>query len=710
MLAFTFSFDDVVISNFTAGAGNDTWPLRIFAGIRFGLRPDLNATATMMLGVTLLGLGAAYLAMRRSAAAQGGPVALPVAGEVAPSPSGSSSVPDARRRTGLVYDERCLAHRNPPGGVAFGTLPSWATVEAFERPERLSLTRDVLEGSGALAHVEAVPAREATRGGAVPRPHRRPRAAGARGRGGRRARLPRPGRLDGPRHARGGAGGRGRGARRGGRRAGRARLDGAVALVRPPGHHAERDAPMGFCLFNNVAVAARWAQREHGVERVAIVDWDVHHGNGTEEIFYGDGSCCACRSTRTASIPPHTGGLEARGEGPGEGANVNVPLPAGTGDHGYAHAFDHVVAPVVRAFRPQLLLIGAGQDAAATDPLGRMSLTVPGFRALADRAVALAEEVCGGRLVVVLEGGYSLLHLPLANLAIVEALAGLPASFAVDPVGVDVPLALREVERAAVEAAVLAHGPVAPMIHDAHGWWIADAGSPAVLPPLEGDQTRRRGGRRRRLHGPVDGLARARGGARRPRRGAGGRPLRPRPERPQRRLRHRHGALPAHAARALRRRGRRGRGSDARGGDRASDRGLVRGRGRRRVVPARRRARRLHRARPGRRGRRRGRRRRGARARRRRRRGRACDSPVVRGGVFVRAAATVHPARLAFGLRERLLARGARVHEGSRARAMRAAPGGVAVRDRRRRARARAGGGRRRQRGERHAARRCATG
>jgi acetoin utilization deacetylase AcuC-like enzyme len=161
-------------------------------------------------------------------------------------------------------------------------------------------------------------------------------------------------------------------------------------------------------------------------------------------------------------FPAHTGGLEARGEGDGAGANVNVPLPAGTGDDGYLYAFAQVVEPVVRAFRPQLLLIGAGQDAAATDPLGRMSLTVPGFRALADRAVALAAVVCQGRLVVVLEGGYSLLHLPLANLAIVESLAGLPPSFAADPVGVDVPPALRDVERAAVEAAVLAHAVAAP--------------------------------------------------------------------------------------------------------------------------------------------------------------------------------------------------------------------------------------------------------
>jgi acetoin utilization deacetylase AcuC-like enzyme len=134
-----------------------------------------------------------------------------------------------------------------------------------------------------------------------------------------------------------------------------------------------------------------------------------------------------------------------------------VPLPAGTGDDGYAHAFERVVEPVVRGFAPDLLLIAAGQDGSATDPLGRMSITVPGFRALADRAVALAGELCGGRLVAMLEGGYSLLHLPLANHAILEGLAGLPATFSRDPVGIDAPLALRDVERAAVAAAKRAH-------------------------------------------------------------------------------------------------------------------------------------------------------------------------------------------------------------------------------------------------------------
>ena len=148
--------------------------------------------------------------------------------------------------------------------------------------------------------------------------------------------------------------------------------------------------------------------------------------------------------------------LEVRGA---EGANVNVPLPPSTGDEGYAHAFDEVVAPAVRRFAPDLILVGAGQDASATDPLGRMSVNVEGFRALTDkRRRRSAAEVCDSRLVVALEGGYSLMHLPLCNLAILEGLAGLEPYFPVDPIGADVPARLRDVEREAVAAAVAAHG------------------------------------------------------------------------------------------------------------------------------------------------------------------------------------------------------------------------------------------------------------
>ena len=357
----------------------------------------------------------------------------------------------ARRRTGLVYDERCLAHRNPPAGLPFGTYPEWVTTDAFERPERMTLTRQVLEGSGALEQVTELAARPATEDELrlahteahvarvlaacdAPEPvnlgHEAwtvpgSRAAALLAAGGLLAAVD----------------------------AVLARtVENAFVVLRPPGHHAEPGAGMGFCLFNNTAVAARWAQRERGVERVAIVDWDVHHGNGTEEIFCADESVLSVSLHQAGLYPVHTGGLDAGGA-----ANVNVPLPPGTGDDGYAHAFDAVVAPVVRAFGPDLVIVGAGQDASASDPLGRMSVTVPGFRALADRAVALATETCGGRLVVMLEGGYSLQHLPLANLAILEGLAGLEPTFAEDPVGCDVPLALRDEERAAVAAAAEVH-------------------------------------------------------------------------------------------------------------------------------------------------------------------------------------------------------------------------------------------------------------
>ena len=233
--------------------------------------------------------------------------------------------------------------------------------------------------------------------------------------------------------------------------------DRAYGLGRRSGHHASRDTGYGFCIFNNVAVAAA-AAKAGGVERIAIVDVDAHHGNGTEAIFYDDPSVLTISLHEDRMFPLETGSADDRGGAGAESSNLNVPLPAGTGDDGYALAFDAIVAPVVRAFAPELVIVGAGQDASASDPLGRMAVTVPGFRALTDRVVALAAEVCDGRLVAMLEGGYSLQHLPLANLAILEGLAGLAPSWSEDPVGCDVPPALRAEERAAVAAAVDRYG------------------------------------------------------------------------------------------------------------------------------------------------------------------------------------------------------------------------------------------------------------
>jgi acetoin utilization deacetylase AcuC-like enzyme len=176
---------------------------------------------------------------------------------------------------------------------------------------------------------------------------------------------------------------------------------GGFALVRPPGHHALSDRAMGFCLFDNVAVAARYAQTELDAARVAIVDFDVHHGNGTEAIFFHDPSVLFI-SLHEWPFYPGTGG-------PGEGneTTINVPLPAGTDDAGYARAFDEIVEPAVSRFGPDLLLVSAGFDAHEEDPLAMMQLSADGFRSLAERCSALAP-----RTAAVLEGGYNLQTLP----------------------------------------------------------------------------------------------------------------------------------------------------------------------------------------------------------------------------------------------------------------------------------------------------------
>ncbi|MFL5732429.1 MAG: histone deacetylase [Chloroflexia bacterium] len=196
---------------------------------------------------------------------------------------------------------------------------------------------------------------------------------------------------------------------------------GAFALPRPPGHHALQASAMGFCLFNNVAVAAQHAIRNHGLERVLIVDWDVHHGNGTQDLFYSRPDVLFF-STHQYPFYPGTGAISEMGEGEGRGYIVNVPLPAGVGDAGYREVFDQVLAPLARRYRPQLMLISAGYDAHISDPLANMALTVAGFSELALMVRELADELCEGRVAAVLEGGYNVEALAMSVMATIAAL------------------------------------------------------------------------------------------------------------------------------------------------------------------------------------------------------------------------------------------------------------------------------------------------
>lgn len=197
----------------------------------------------------------------------------------------------------------------------------------------------------------------------------------------------------------------------------------AMAAIRPPGHHAERGTAMGFCYFNNVAIAADYLIRSAGVKRVAIVDFDVHHGNGTQHIFEQRQDVLYVSSHRHPFYPG-TGLAEEQGRGDGIGATVNVPLSAGSGDEVHARAYQEVILPSLRKFAPDILLISAGFDSWVDDPLGGMEVTETGFRDWGSWLGGVAEQFCEGRVLVVLEGGYDVASLPNLVIASLEGLTG----------------------------------------------------------------------------------------------------------------------------------------------------------------------------------------------------------------------------------------------------------------------------------------------
>ena len=307
---------------------------------------------------------------------------------------------------GLVYDDRFLEHRAPYAHP--------------EHPGRLEAIRARLDRQGLIAQCRAVPAREAedeellrihTPGllalveeTAVhdflqldPDTYTAPASA-------RAARLAAGGLVDLCAQVAGG------------------KLDSGLALVRPPGHHAETDRPMGFCLFNNVAVAAKALQASGASAKVLIVDWDLHHGNGTQNSFWEDPSVLYV-STHQFPFYPGTGAIEETGGGAGRGYTVNVAWGEGMGDAEYLEAFDRVLLPIAGSFSPDLVLVSCGFDAADGDPLGGMRLSPAGYAAMTARL----RELAGGRVVLALEGGYDLDAISRSAEACLRVLLGEPA-------------------------------------------------------------------------------------------------------------------------------------------------------------------------------------------------------------------------------------------------------------------------------------------
>ncbi|MBL3686909.1 class II histone deacetylase [Leucobacter zeae] len=327
------------------------------------------------------------------------------------------------RRTGYVWHERYAWHDTGTGVGIAGSGGFNQPHQAFESSESKSRFAGLVEVSGLIDDLVRIPAREASDADLL--------------------RVHTPEHVDRIRREsadRGGDGGDGftpfgRGSfeiaklAAGGTMAAveavvRGRVDNAYALVRPPGHHARREMGMGYCIFSNVGVAIEYARAELGVGRVAIVDYDVHHGNGAQQIFWDDPDVLAISIHQDRLFPQDSGSVEEVGGVGAEDTTINIPLPAGSGNGAYLAAIDRVVRPAILGFRPELILVSSGFDPSAVDPLGCMSVTAGGFRSMAARLVEIADETCGGRIVFSHEGGYSPVHVPFCGLAVLEALSG----------------------------------------------------------------------------------------------------------------------------------------------------------------------------------------------------------------------------------------------------------------------------------------------
>src|SRR5947207_5758299 len=334
------------------------------------------------------------------------------------------------KRTGLIFDERYLDHHTGVqttvfmrhGSFQLGPEPHPSSVYITQR------IKQFLDGSGLTAQMEHVTARAATEEElAVYHTHEfiegvRKHVEGGPSKGGwGEIESDTPlsqGSVDAAIFAAGGAMNAVQAVMSG-------QVQNAYALLRPPGHHALSNRAMGFCIFNNAVIAAHNARNVYGLERIMIVDWDVHHGNGTQDAFYADPGVLFVSLHQQNWYPKISGELEEIGTGAGAGFTVNIPLPAGTGDRGYRAAFEQLVVPIGLRYRPQLVIISAGQDANWLDPLAEMMVTQSGFRRMSQLVLGLAEEACEGRLGMLQEGGYRGAYVPYCTFAAVEPLLGL---------------------------------------------------------------------------------------------------------------------------------------------------------------------------------------------------------------------------------------------------------------------------------------------
>jgi acetoin utilization deacetylase AcuC-like enzyme len=243
----------------------------------------------------------------------------------------------------------------------------------------------------------------------------------------------------------------------------RGEIDNGFCLVRPPGHHAERNQAMGFCLFNNLAVGAKWAIRHLGIDRIMIVDWDLHHGNGTQNSFYRNNKVLYC-STHQYPLYPGSGALPESGEGQGLGYTVNIPLVGGHGDQEYARIFNELYVPLANTYRPRLILVSCGFDIMAGDPMGSMRVSPAGVAYMTRGLVELAEEFCDGRVLFTLEGGYDLDNIRNGALAVLTELHGAPLAS-------DYPVYLQAQEIDRFRSTKVESASFDQAMHRAKNWW-----------------------------------------------------------------------------------------------------------------------------------------------------------------------------------------------------------------------------------------------